>query len=513
MRPFRSLVTATVAFAVAATPTLAAAGPSGESVKLDDLIAVAVQQSAGLAKARADRSIAKAEATAAGADQDWITSAEVGWNKTVVGANADYQPVQLVEDAKVTGTLGVAKKLPTGGSVSAQVGLAQKTQTYDIDANLFTVADGMDIQYVDNGQASAQIKVEQPLVRGFGVAAGGVQRRARAAAEGANVKAQLAAEELIRDLVSSYWELAYAAQELQVRKRSLELANTQFQTTRDAKRAGAVADSALRAVEYQLAVREEALLRAQVEVESRSLELRRVSGLEVSRRDLVLIPGETFEIEDGDESRWNIDDALDAALADNPRLQVLLAEKRAADVDVDLARDAARPQVNVALEGTLFGDGPSTGEALGALGAGGGYMVGANLSFQFEIGGSRRAATEAATLRRTKVVIDAQDLRRIVEVEIVQAVHAVTSARQRVTLAEKSIDVANVTVQAEIANFRAARSSNFDVFQRQDELVESELRKARSIADFHIAVARLEFLTGTLLERYGVEVRSSKRGR
>ena len=66
-------------------------------------------------------------------------------------------------------------------------------------------------------------------------------------------------------------------------------------------------------------------------------------------------------------------------------------------------------------------------------------------------------------------------------------------------------------VKAEIANLKAGRSTNFAVLQRQDELVDAELRKARSIADHHIAVARLEFLTGTLLTRYGVAVRAPRR--
>mgnify|MGYP000467531976 CR=1 FL=1 len=43
------------------------------------------------------------------------------------------------------------------------------------------------------------------------------------------------------------------------------------------------------------------------------------------------------------------------------------------------------------------------------------------------------------------------------------------------------------------------------------ELVDAELRKARAIADHHIAVARLEFLTGTLLARYDVTVRAPRR--
>lgn len=498
-----------LASALAAAP--AAAGPTTEAVRIEDLVAVAVRQSASLARARADRSIARAEADAAGLETDLITSAELGWKRVHVGDNIDPQLVQLYEDSKITGTLGVAKKVGTGATVSAQVGLQQATQEYTIDDLILGAATDEEIdqlEFVDNAQASASLRIEQPLLRGFGAVGVARQTRARLAAEGANVKAQLSAEEMLRDLVIAYWELAYSAHELQIRQQSLALAKTQYQVTQDAKRAGAVAANALKAVEYQIAVREEALLRAQLEVEARSLELRRIAGLEISRRDLVLIPGEDFAI---DERAWDIDDALDAALRDNPRLQVLLADKRSADLDVDVARDAGRPKVDLALQGTLFGDGATSGEAVGGLGSNGGYEITASLSFSFEVGSSHAGATRAATERRSRVIVDAQDLRRMIETEIVQAVHAVSAAQQRARLADKAIDVAADNVDAERASFLAARTSNFQVMQRQDDLVDAHLRKGRAIADYHEAVAKLEFLTGSLLERYGVELRAPRR--
>lgn len=503
---------ASLLFLVAiAPPRPAAAGPSTEAVSLDDLVAVAVRQSATLARARADRSIARAEADAAGLEQDWVTTAEVGYQKVRVGDNVDPQLVQLFEDDRVRGTVGLAKKLGTGATLTAQVGLVQTTQEYELDAVLVENLDEarlVEAEFVDNAQASAKLEITQPLARGLGDISAARQRRAELAAEGANVKTQLAAEEMLRDLVVAYWELAYAAHELQIRQQSLALARTQHGVTLDAKRAGTVAHNALKAVEYQIAVREEALLRAQLEVEARSLELRRIVGLEVSRRDLVLVPGEPFAIA---PVRVEVDEALALALADNPRLQVLLADKRVADLDVAAARDAARPQVDLALAGTLLGDGATSGEAVGGLGSGGGYELSASLRFSFEIGDSHRGATRAATERRSKVVLDAQDLRRMIETEVVQAVHAVAAGEKRAELAEKAIDVAGDSVDAERAAFLAGRTSNFSVMERQDELIEAHLRRGRAIADHHQAVAKLEFLTGTLLDRYRVEVRKSAR--
>src|SRR4029078_10991941 len=106
------------------------------------------------------------------------------------------------------------------------------------------------------------------------------------------IKAQLAAEEMIRDLVAAYWELSYAAYEVDVRAQALELARKQDQLTRQEMRAGTATQNAIDAVTYEIAVRDEALLTSKLAFEKKSLEMRRKAGLEIGRRDIVVRPSE-----------------------------------------------------------------------------------------------------------------------------------------------------------------------------------------------------------------------------
>ena len=53
----------------------------------------------------------------------------------------------------------------------------------------------------------------------------------------------------------------------------------------------------------------------------------------------------------------------------------------------------------------------------------------------------------------------------------------------------------------------AGRSTNFQVMQRQAQLIDARLRRGRAVADYHVAVAQLQFLSGVLLEQYRVNVR------
>lgn len=481
-------------------------------VKLDDLIAVAVRQSPTLARARVDRAAAKHLVHAADAEQEWVLSSELSWRRSAQG-NIDAPPVALVAERTTGGQVGLGRKLPTGGTLSLATGIERSDQEYEY-ADFLGGGAGLvidDYEVIQNSTARAQVSLEQPLLRGVGPGVAlAPRRRAELAADAATLEARLAAEEMLRDLVAAYWELAYATHALEVRQRSLALAKAQLATTLDAKRAGTVPAAAVKAVQYQLAVREESALRAQIDVEARSLELRRVAGLEIGRREVLVVPGERFEV---DDRRVEIADSLERALEDNARLGVLLARKRAAQLEVDLARDLTRPRLDVGLSAAVLGQGEGAGEAFGELGNVDAYEVSARLSFSFELGGASSAAVKAAAERRRKVMIDAADVTRAIETEVVASVHAVVAARQRVRLADAAITVAEDNLGAERANFLVARTSNYAVLERQDELIDAHLRRGRAIADYHQSVARLDFLTGDLLERHGVEVQRERRAR
>src|SRR6185436_6682117 len=196
------------------------------------------------------------------------------------------------------------------------------------------------------------------------------ERKADLAAAQATVKAQLAAEQLIRDVVAAYWELAYSAHEVDVRTEALDIAKKQDQITRQELRAGTSTQNALDAVTYEIAIREEALLVSKLAFERKSLELRRKAGLEIGRRDIVVRPGEPFEIDNQD---WNIDEVLAQSHKINRQLATTVLEKRIADIDVDVTHNAMLPQIDLNLSGAVQGFGDTASGAFGGVSGGDGF--------------------------------------------------------------------------------------------------------------------------------------------
>lgn len=467
-----------------------------------------------LMRLRVERVAARDAAAGERRDQAWIATTKVEHSRNAVAERVDTPLFSPLAEIKTQGSVGLGRKLPTGGSLSLEAGIAHTETEYNVpdavlnNLNAGTAPAGTDANgnYYDvltRDQASVRAILKQPLLRGFGPSVAlAREKKADLVASEATIQAQAKAEEMVRDVVTAYWELALKANEVDVRQQALDLARKQEQLTHEQMRAGSVPSSALNAVTYEIQLRQEALLRAQLELEQMSLDLRRQAGLEIGRRDIVVRPGEAFSI--GDEE-FDVDDILVRSKAANRKLATIQLEKKIADVDLDVARDQVKPQLDVTLSGALLGQGDGTSEALGAVSEGYEVMVGVSLSF--EISGAASRQRDAAQARRKKFEIDREDLERKIDTQVVTSVHLVTSARTRVALADKAIDVAEENVRAERASFMANRTTNFQVMQRQSELVEARLRKGRAIADWHKAVAQLQFLSGIILEQYRVGVR------
>src|SRR5262249_15169875 len=151
---------------------------------------------------------------------------------------------------------------------------------------------------------------------------------------------------------------------VEMRHKSIELAKRQEALTHEQVRVGKEPPMTLNSVNYELAIRDEALLKSQLDLENKSLELRRRAGLELTRRDVVLHPVEPFEISN---DVWTLDELLKRALASNRQLAMAGLQRRVTDVDVDVAANGRLPQLDVSFTGQLIGGDKSAGNAFQSL--------------------------------------------------------------------------------------------------------------------------------------------------
>lgn len=491
-------------------------GPEASSmlkIHLNEVVGVIVTQSPDLARAKFDRTIARDQAEAERRGQAWVATAAANYSQNGIADHVEAPPWSVVEQDTVSGTIGIGRNLPTGGTLSFELGGAHQHTEYNVLDTLQNMTSAMGgsgsgTQQPDEDAYSitshASFTFKQPLSRGLGNVSIANERKADLAATEATIKAQLQAEDTLKDVISSYWELAYSNWELDVRMQSLDMAQKQDTLTHDQIRAGTASPTNISQVEAEIYQRQEALLKSQVDVESKSMDLLRKSGLALERRQTLLRPAEAMEI--GDDE-FDIDEVLARAKVANRKLATLQIERKVAEVDVQVAEDLTKPQVDLNVTGALIGIGDTASDSLAGIGNRDGYQVVAGLQLSFEISGAAKKGRDAAVTKKNRLEIDRIDAERQIETQTVLAVKTVNAARKRVDWAKKAVNASNDNVRSERAQFQAGRTTNYNVLQRQSEAINARLSLGRAVADYHIAVATLQYLSGTLLDQYGIDVK------
>jgi outer membrane protein TolC len=480
-----------------------------ESVGLDDLIDAAVRRSPELERVRARRRAAIESVAAAALPDQWRLTGAVDWNSGT-SARSPGQPVQQVGQTNLAVQVGADKRLPTGGALSITLSETRLYQRFAVARDAQSAGATVDDIAEGVGHvAVAQVAIVQPLVRGRGIAvARADRRRDELAGEQARIQASYDAAVLVGQLVTDYWELAYAAEVIAVREDSLRSSREQLEIAKDIHRAGLLPQSALKAAEYAVAVRDESLVRAQMDLEDRSLAARQRAGFEVGPHDIALVPTDPFVLDGGDHQ---LDEMLARAREDSPRLAAARIGVALARVDLTVAVDAVMPAVDFRASASAVGGGADFGTAAERAGSAQAYELGVGVSVAYEVGGAALAGRRAAREVHAAAELDVEIVERDVVSSVVRGVHRVRRARKRAEVAAKAIEVAAVILRAEQVAFRAGRQTAYIVFERQTELDEARLLRARAIADYHQAVALVELETGQLLETWGVELRDRRR--
>jgi outer membrane protein TolC len=495
------LVTTVCAASAAADTAENATERPARPLVLPVAVEVAIRQNPDLSRAAIDRTMADAAALASLGIDDWILTGTgtINSNRTRI---IEGQPVQQTAVDTFALALAVGRSLRSGGSFSLGVeGRVSNTEF----AVIREASGGFDEFSSGALSGSVNATIRQPLLRGYGEQiARASQRKARIDQDVATLSHEITALAILRDIVAAYWEVAYALREVEIRRGSLALAEEQLRITEAGIRAGAVAPTEAKAVQQGIAVREESILLAEVNISERSLELRRLVGLEVGPGEVDIAPASPLQVE---ERPIDLDQLLARAIARNPQLALIELTARDAEIDVEIAQDGLRPRLDVEARGGPRGNSTDRAEAFRQIVGLDSFSVTASIEYQQAFGrrgarGLYRQARESLT----RVRITAEEARREVAVSVVRAVNLVRAARKRIDVTKKSIGLAEQNLETEKARFAAGDATNFDILQRQDELEQARLSETRATVDYLNALALLDSLTGDLLQRFGVTV-------
>jgi outer membrane protein TolC len=470
---------------------------------LGESIALAVRGNPALAAVAVNVRIAEAASEQARGLDDFVLDAGGSWREDrtqLVAGSPNQEPAV----DQVAASLGLTKPLPTGGKLGLHLeGNYRRIQhATGLLESMMPLERSTSVEY----QPTLQLSLAHPLLRGFGVGvARADRRRARAQIDLATAQREGAAAALLRDVVATYWDLAYATRELAIRRASAASAREQLRQVVATIGVGKLPRSASAEVEVAIALRDDSVLSAEQALTDRALEFARLCGLPIKVGGPMVVaaeaPAAAARVPDGSAT-------LQEALARNPQLLAVRAQGRAAAVEIDVTENGMLPQLDLAVAGGPVANAADASEAYSQLKGLRNFTVRADLVFQQALGrhaarGARNAARE--TLRKVRLTED--DIAAQVAESVAHGMAAVEAAHRRSQVLARSIDAASVDLQAEKARFEVGRSTNFDVLRRQDSVAAVQLVLLRAQVDHLKALAAVEAATGEILSRNGVVVR------
>lgn len=395
----------------------------------------------------------------------------------------------------------------------------------------------------------------QPLLRNFGI---DNERRqillSKRAVDLTDAQLTQVTMEQLSLLEQAYWELAFAASNVNVQLEALRQARTQVESNERQVQAGTLADIDVIEAQTQVATFEQDLASAQLSLTQAE---NRLKSLMLANRqsplwNQALLP---TALQDRTVPSMPVADAVRLALENRPELAGLAAQRAQNDVDQSYFRNQAKPDVSVVasytmagLAGTLL---PTTVNPLNAtdtaflarlndlsLRAGIDPLVptpsststplppflqgdlGSSLAnifnqrfptllLQLQVDlplGNHTAEANAArsAIEGRQLAVRRQQLEQAIEVEVRNALQQVRSAEQRLKSAGSAQRSAREQYESERRRFDSGLSTVFLVLQRQTALVTAQGQELRARADLNQAVVVFDRSIGSTLTQHGV---------
>ena len=348
---------------------------------------------------------------------------------------------------------------------------------------------------------SARLTLSQPLLRGAGNHVGQAQLRAlRLAQTGQARNRDAVASQALSNTLLAYWELWYAQKALGIEQQARTLALRQRDEAQGKAKAGSLADADVLIHETRLAELDQSVLQAELTLREQSLTLANAIG----------VPSTTFHVAEAGHPTFEIEREVTVLGAASEASYTLAQQRIAVAIAQDTLRTAAeatRPRLDALawLQTQGLGN-QAVAPALDQLGTFDNVSANVGLVFELPLSTARHQAQQ----RAGELALDAARdrltaMENQVRADTLTELATLDQARQSLSLAERTTEVATRTAVAQQQRFQIGTAIPIEVQTAEDSLRRAQLSVERARVNATKAQVRLANLTGRLLLLWGVD--------
>ncbi len=399
----------------------------------------------------------------------------------------------IQEDRRAAST-GIRKTFPTGGSITISENLDYLRTTSGVAEPLTYSTNFM-------------VELTQPLLRGMGLDANKAQIYIASHNREASVEEFRAkVMDVLAELESVYWDLAFAVRDVDVRRRSLELARETYRKEQRLAEEQMTPPLEVARAHAAVTAREAELIRARNRVRNLSDRLKSIMNdpeLDLNEK-VTLVPADRSQIPMPEIDR---DRAVVTALSERPALRQLRSRIRAIEADRRLKRNELLPRLDASFMWRRNSLDTRSGDAFKDQGTGRytDYEVGLTLEVPL---GNRQAKAEhrRAALEYEQAARELENMTQDVVLEVNTAIREVRTTLEEISATRDARIAARETLEGEQARYDVGEVTNEELLRAQRDYEEAQRNELEAITRFNVAITELERAKGALLHYNNVHV-------
>ena len=342
----------------------------------------------------------------------------------------------------------------------------------------------------ESASSTRSVSVTQPLLRGAGTTVATAPVVLARNDEKINVESlRTTLAGTVGSVVQAYRSLLQARAALEIDRRSLERSRKLVEINRVLIDSGRMARQELVQAEADVAAREVSLASAENALDNARLTL---LGLLALDKYTAVDPVEPLTVP---EVALEYERLRALALERRPDYRRALLNLENLRLSKRLAEDGRRPRLD--LTGAYAESDAAVGDE--------NWSVGLNLELPF-FDKSQDLSPLRARIALENAENSLVDLRERVEREVLNGVRDVNIRRRQVDLARRSLELSEKKLEIERAKLQAGRSSNFQVVQFENDLVNAQNGELSAVISYLNALTSLDQTLGTTLETWKIDL-------
>jgi outer membrane protein TolC len=392
-----------------------------------------------------------------------------------------------VSDAN--GQFGLTEFLPTGTHLAASVGGGFANDTNNGEAD----------------SARVGLSATQSLLRGYGLDVNlAALHQARIDTLSSEYELRGLAISVLAQTEEAYWDYVLSLRQLEIVRKSLELAEDQLDQVNKRIRAERMPETERAAAEAEVALRREDLIDANSAIAKNRLSLLRLvspPGPGMFTREVAVEQQPILK----DIPLDPVEEHVSLAQRMRPDLNQAKLLVNRNELDIVTTRNGMLPRLDLFVSLGKSGYADSFGRATGDVFTHGSYDATVGIAGDYPLGDrGPRAQFDRAVSTRDQSIKAVDNLAQLVEVDVRGSYIEVLRTREQIVATAASRKLQEVKLDSETKKWMAGRSTSLQVAQVQRDLEASQLNEVQAMVSCLKAYVELYRLDGSLLERRGI---------